>query len=641
MFKKAYFKILIFAVLVLAVYLGQIQVAEASWWNPLSWIAPDLNTALAGLLGLAGQVAGAFLGVAGALTNWSLEFNNSLLRSPIVQSGWLITRDLANLGFVLAIIVIAFATILRLESYEMKKTIGRLIIAALLINFSLVIAGVFLDFSAILTQFFIDRAGGNDFGVAIASSFKVNALLQTDASAAQRVTQDFGIFIMALVFILVLTIIAAIALLALAGMLITRALALMLLLITMPLAWLAWVIPDFQSHWNEWWNKFFKWVWFAPMAAFFVYLAVVIGPTALIGPNRLPDVAIAGGLTDLVKNLGTVLAQMVTVIGILLGGLKVSADMGSKLAGATITKVNAWKDKAVAAPGQKLQRVLRTGGYKSEQRDEKGNIVQPGGSLLQRTAANLLGSKFVGIPGFGGAVRAVNQWAAAGTQERKTNLDKELAEMAKTDPVAFANAGKLGAGSRMNDPVFASTFMKAAVENNRIKDLQQLNPAGLIAGMQKVREQKGEKDLYKKNPLLAKLGRTDDDGKVLKEFEDIVSAEMTTAISKMSPKDLESISPEAFETPEIIFNFTQPQFKFLSNNASGDQLTKMTTAYKKWDNAYMAQSGSPENQEWVALTKGNKTKEEQLINGLYNVDKFIKENPSVQALQAQFQTITT
>src|SRR3989344_1686572 len=194
--KKSYFKILTIAVLISVIYFGQAHTAEAAWWNPLSWIAPDLNTALAGFLGLAGQIAGAFLGVASALANWSLEFNNSLLSSPIVQSGWLITRDLANLGFVLAIIVIAFATILRLESYEMKKTIGRLIIAALLVNFSLVIAGVFLDFSAILTQFFIDRAGGNDFGVAIASSFRVNALLQTDASAAQAVAKDFGIFIM-------------------------------------------------------------------------------------------------------------------------------------------------------------------------------------------------------------------------------------------------------------------------------------------------------------------------------------------------------------------------------------------------------------------------------------------------------------
>ncbi|MDP3999439.1 MAG: hypothetical protein Q8P76_02500 [bacterium] len=623
MFKNTYFKVLLFAVLILIIYFGQTHTAEAAWWNPLSWIAPDLNTALAGLLGLAGQVAGAFLGIAGALANWSLQFNQSLLSSPLVQNGWLITRDLANLGFVLAIIVIAFATILRLESYEMKKTIGRLIIAALLVNFSLVIAGVFLDFSAILTNFFITRAGGNDFGAAIASSFKVNALLQTEASAAQAVAQDFGIFIMALVFITVLTIVAAVALLALAGMLITRALALMLLLITAPLAWLAWVIPDFQSHWNEWWNKFFKWVWFAPMAAFFIYLAVVIGPTAVI----TMDIKNAGALTSLIKNLGAVLAQMITVIGILLGGLKVSSDMGSKLAGATITKVNSWKDRAVAAPGKTFQRVLRTGGYQSEQRDERGNILRPGGSSLQRITA-----KFTGVPVVGGAVRAVNQWAAAGTEERKTNLDKELASMAKSDPVAFANAGKLGAGSRMNDPVFASTFMKAATENNRVKDLQQLNPAGLIAGMQKVREQKGEKDLYKKNPLLAKLGRTDDNGKVLKEFEDVVSAEMTTAISKMAPKDLENISPEAFETPEIIFNFTQPQFKFLSNNASGDQLTKMTEALNKWQESYT--SGS---EEWKALARGNKVREDQLTRGLDNLDKFLTENPSAQVLQAQFQ----
>src|SRR3989344_165355 len=93
-----------------------------------------------------GAIAGMFVTLGGTLVNWSLNLNSQILDSHTVQIGWAISRDLANLGFVLAIILISFITILRIETYDTKKMLIRLISAALLINFSLVIAGVFLDF---------------------------------------------------------------------------------------------------------------------------------------------------------------------------------------------------------------------------------------------------------------------------------------------------------------------------------------------------------------------------------------------------------------------------------------------------------------------------------------------------------------
>jgi hypothetical protein len=48
------------------------------------------------------------------------EFTNA----GVVQLGWKITRDLANMFFVLILLVIAFATILRVETYGMKQIYG-------------------------------------------------------------------------------------------------------------------------------------------------------------------------------------------------------------------------------------------------------------------------------------------------------------------------------------------------------------------------------------------------------------------------------------------------------------------------------------------------------------------------------------
>jgi hypothetical protein len=55
----------------------------------------------------------------------------------------------ANLGFVLFIILIALATIVRYQDYEAKKLLPRLIAAAILVNFSIAIPTVILNFTHI------------------------------------------------------------------------------------------------------------------------------------------------------------------------------------------------------------------------------------------------------------------------------------------------------------------------------------------------------------------------------------------------------------------------------------------------------------------------------------------------------------
>ena len=74
--------------------------------------------------------------------------------------------NFTNLGFILAIIIIAFATILRLESYAIKQTLWKLIVAALLVNFSLVICGGIISVSKLTTDSFYNHitAGGKTMG---------------------------------------------------------------------------------------------------------------------------------------------------------------------------------------------------------------------------------------------------------------------------------------------------------------------------------------------------------------------------------------------------------------------------------------------------------------------------------------------
>ena len=84
----------------------------------------------------------------------------AIVNSLMVKAGFSIVLSVANLGFVAAIIFIAVATILRLQTYNVKKTLWKLIIAALLVNFSLVFAGAIINMSDQLSGFFLQQTGG-------------------------------------------------------------------------------------------------------------------------------------------------------------------------------------------------------------------------------------------------------------------------------------------------------------------------------------------------------------------------------------------------------------------------------------------------------------------------------------------------
>lgn len=97
-----------------------------------------------------------------------------------VSDGWTITRDVANLFFIFILLAISIATILRYESYGVKTLLPKLILVALLINFSLPITATIVDASNILAQHFkalLIAKGGGDIGAAITEKFDVAKLL--------------------------------------------------------------------------------------------------------------------------------------------------------------------------------------------------------------------------------------------------------------------------------------------------------------------------------------------------------------------------------------------------------------------------------------------------------------------------------
>lgn len=221
---------------------------------------------------------------AGLLVNFALQPGNLPLTTEankFVQTGWTTMRDLTNMLFILVMLGIALDYIL-FNSVGVKRALPRLLLVALLVNFSLPIAGVVIDFANVFTAFFMQQAGGaqftetmasklglaNIFDIKFAASFSQQGVVGTIAGAENGAlaTTIFSIFyILGTLFVF----------LALAAMFFIRYFYLSVLLIVLPLVLVASILPQFGSHYRKWVDKFISWTMFAPAASFFLYLSMV------------------------------------------------------------------------------------------------------------------------------------------------------------------------------------------------------------------------------------------------------------------------------------------------------------------------------------------------------------------------------
>ena len=259
-------------------------------------------------------------------------------RAAIVTTGWQITRDLCNMFFALILLIMAFATILQIETWGLKKILWRLVVAALLINFSLVFAGVIIDFSQVFTNYFLDAAkGGSSFSAQLMNGFGVANLFNVDQSASywQKISETWsggGAFAIEQVFGIIILLICAFSLFAFAFFLIVRIVMLWLLLIFAPLAWVSMIVPGkAHSLWEQWWSNFFKWVFFAPIYMFFLYLGLTMVKQNVI-QNQLAAQAVSSELkanfmSSFFSSPKAILQYIVLII-IMLGGLLAAQKFG-------------------------------------------------------------------------------------------------------------------------------------------------------------------------------------------------------------------------------------------------------------------------------------------------------------------------
>lgn len=553
------------------------QIAGAIW----SGIANEILLALAQglgwlLFGLA-RVGAILFSLAGYLIRLGLTLNADVVNGTAVKVGWVITRDFTNLGFVIAILIVAIATMLRFENYSYKRLLPNLIIAALLVNFSLSIAGIFIDASGVVSNFFVYKAtpsgqgGQADFATNLANAFQLNKIQQVETAEGfgQKIEGQSGIaslmmVIISLFFVTLFSLIGTFTMLTFAGLIIIRYIALTMLLILLPLAILSWVFGNYRGLWGEWLKKFGDWLLFLPISLFFVYLSVLI--TSNLSKNsQFHRQAVDLGLESqsvwdsaelLIKNFFQVTGDMIVIIGLLMGGLIVAKKF-SEISSHEITKtITGWGQGYINRSVDRAKTIAKSP-YIETQKFAGRKIL--GTEFAQNTANFIAGTR---IPGINRLGSALGRRVAASKKQSGVEVDefKKKYLDGLTTPEAVT-----GFTARMFRGKFAPVAKAAAAK--KLAEMGKL--PGTIKKMNAAKPNSGTSYL---DDLIAATKETGAEDSILNVMPLLASKfgeDMSKVVSKIP--DITKVDNDSFRNLEVLRAINESQFKDLATKGNDEQ----------------------------------------------------------------------
>ncbi len=175
--------------------------AKATIWDDVVGGLSNIVNALAGIplyfavwpLLVAALVGPIIVGIIFSINLWLLRFaaQGNIITLPLTHNGLVdkgvaATTSLVNLAFILVLVIIALATILRRENYGLKKLLPKFIFILLLINFVPVICGAVIDIANVVTRAFLDFDIPKLFGSVFSTPLTQDFNNIRDAIAGQK-----------------------------------------------------------------------------------------------------------------------------------------------------------------------------------------------------------------------------------------------------------------------------------------------------------------------------------------------------------------------------------------------------------------------------------------------------------------------
>ena len=265
-------------------FMPHVGLAADSGWGPAAALGTALKGAVSWLLYqifiLVTWIATAAIALFGfAIDTDLVSGTKGLLNRSVIYELWQFIRDFFNIFFIFMLLIGAFSMVFQLEQYNAKKTLLKIILAALLINFSFPIARVMIDAANVPMYFFAQQIVSTSKSDGVVDAFQKsslgatkisNILLPPDGKGGHKYEEAGPAkLIIAIVFMFIF----AISLAVLAVMFVIRLTMLVVLVIFSPVAFVS-LFPGIKEHSDKWWKEFTKYVLFGPSAMLMLLVTV-------------------------------------------------------------------------------------------------------------------------------------------------------------------------------------------------------------------------------------------------------------------------------------------------------------------------------------------------------------------------------
>lgn len=285
-----------------------------------------------------------------------------------INVAWKIIRDLMNIGFIFMLIYQGIKLIISQDNIEsIQQFIFGIVLASLLINFSLFFTKIIIDSSNIVTiGIYNTIVGDSELDKTGKSTGLSNAMMQSMGiqsiwgqplvmGAADGLEDDYSHTVSNLLAT-VLFLVTAFTFLAVSALLVVRYIVLIFLLTLSPIGYMGMGLPKIKEWSKQWWDTLMGQIIFAPLFMLMMLITLTLIAGNLTGSGNAVDVgavveptADSAGMDRLIN----IIFNFTIIIGFTIGSLitaKKYAGQGNQYVG----KMSSWASGKATEYGGRL-----------------------------------------------------------------------------------------------------------------------------------------------------------------------------------------------------------------------------------------------------------------------------------------------
>lgn len=276
---------------------------------------------------------------------------------------WVVVRDIFNLTFIFGLVMIGLKMIFNSDDAGNKRMLVSLIIAALLVNFSLFITKFVIDFSNVaayqLVSAFPTKAGVADVSGSFLQLMGLTGLFTFSSGVGVSFSETSGYTGLGYIFgTLLLFLVSAFVFLGGGLLLMIRFAVLNIYMVLSPLMFIGMIFPGAASVTHEYWKGFLSRAFFAPAYILMLYLShKILSSFATTSSGKTLTTMFT---PEASSSFASVIPPFILTSIFLIASIVIAQKMGAVGGGAVISAGKAFSGKVknvALAPARKAARL--------------------------------------------------------------------------------------------------------------------------------------------------------------------------------------------------------------------------------------------------------------------------------------------